>query len=287
MLIECIWDTACGDDRQGAPRQYVKIVLVARCPAVTMQATLLTLLVLVSTHQSTTQPVPVDDTRSFVAAATNQSTTALLVQGGWVCQAPSPRSQPHGPGTITLGPGRFYATLDDSKANNETVYRTNNLAINAGAQCMILPCLETTPDCIYHTATEENTDDIIDFGNVPAVLTMAANTTLRFENITVKGVASRYLPGLRTNITLVNLGLGLWPSVILEPNATVHAFLLSTCFHFALSTCTVYLRPPASTWTGGVYSITGVLRRKQLQWSTATGRCRLFQFAFWSRRGIR
>jgi hypothetical protein len=71
------------------------------------------------------------------------------------------------------------------------------------------------------TATKENNNDILDLGNLPEVLTMAPNTTLRFNNITVKGVASRYLQGLRSNVTLVNLALGLWASIVLEPNATV------------------------------------------------------------------
>lgn len=79
-------------------------------------------------------------------------------------------------------------------------------------------------------ATKENTNDILDFGNVPAVFTMAANTTLRFENVTIKGVASRYVQGLRNNVTLVNLSLGLWPSVVLEPNATVRTCCLR-CQH--------------------------------------------------------
>lgn len=45
-----------------------------------MTATLLALLVLLSTQQVSTQQA-VTDTSTFVAAATNQSTSALLVNG--------------------------------------------------------------------------------------------------------------------------------------------------------------------------------------------------------------
>lgn len=74
---------------------------------------------------------------------------------------------------------------------------------------------------MHLTATEENTQDIFDFGNVPNVMTIASSYTMRFENLTLKGVASRFEPGLNNRVQLVNLGMGLWPSLVLEPNATV------------------------------------------------------------------